>query len=144
MFKKAVVACSILLFVVLVAACASGSPATPTTAPPTPTTAAAVITWPTPLPVPTATLAADRAMVANTGSQGVFIRKTPGGEAIRGWNDGSVMQVVGADQQSGGRAWRNVKDPSGNVGWIAAEFLVPAPAAVGTATVPAATPTVSR
>ena len=145
MLKKATVAFAVLWFVVLLTACAGGGAATSTPTPPAPTPTLVALTWPTPLPVPTATaVAATRLVVANTGGQGVFIRKTPGGEVIRSWMDGSVMQVVGTDQQSAGRAWRNVKDPTGNVGWIAAEFLAPAPASAGTPAAtarPAATPT---
>ena len=75
-----------------------------------------------------------------------MLRKTPGGDAIRAWADGTVMQVVGSTQQAAGHTWQNVKDPAGNTGWMAADFLTKAPAATGTPTaagtaVPKTTPT---
>ena len=136
---------AVLGVVVLVAlAGCGGGTATPTASPtatramPTPTLALAAT--PTVTVAPTISTLPPRLMVANTGGQGVMLRKTPGGDAIRAWADGSVMQTAGADQVAAGRTWRNVKDPAGNVGWIAADFLIVAPASSGTAA-PAATAT---
>lgn len=65
--------------------------------------------------------------VANTGGQGVYIRPAPDApERIRAWPEGSIMVVVGQERAAGGLIWTNVKDPDGNVGWVASDFLVEA------------------
>ena len=108
---------------------------TPGAAPPTPTrdpgviqpgpTAAALRPTSTPaLPSP---LRADSVLVVNgAGADGVSIRAEPGtGERIRVWDDGTIMVGLGQDQIVAGREWRKVRDPDGNDGWVAADFLVP-------------------
>ena len=63
-------------------------------------------------------------VVGNTGGEGVFIRSAPqSGEKIEAWWDGSKMVAIGPDEVAGGRSWKNVRDPDGNVGFIAAEYL---------------------
>jgi hypothetical protein len=70
-------------------------------------------------------------VVANTGGDGIWIRKTPGtGDKLKAWPDGTAMVVVGPDQSVDGAAWKNVRDPDGTVGWVAAAYLT---AATGTA-----------
>lgn len=110
--------------------------ATPTATAPPPTPIAArqatpeVASSPTPTTVPLGELAplGAKFAVANTGGDGVALRPSPGSdEAIRAWSDGTVMVIVGSDRQEQGSTWRNVRDPEGNVGWVAAAFLVPAP-----------------
>ncbi len=139
----------VVAILLLLSACAGGQAATPTPEPllfPTFTPTIA----PTPVPVvPTMVVELDRLKVANTGGEGAMLRKTPGGDPIRAWNDGTVMQVVGRTQQASGHTWQNVKDPAGNTGWMATDFLTAAPAAAGTPTAagtacPAATPTPKR
>ena len=65
----------------------------------------------------------------NTGEQGANMRERPGATApvVKTVPDGTVLQVVGADQQMDGRGWRQVRDEGGHQGWIAAEFLEAAP-----------------
>lgn len=66
-------------------------------------------------------------VVANTGGDGALLRPEPGGRAmIRGWEDGTPMVQVGPDRVAGGKMWKNVRDPEGNVGWIVGDFLAPA------------------
>jgi uncharacterized protein YndB with AHSA1/START domain len=89
-------------------------PATLTPAPATPT-----------VPAPTATPAA--LVVANTGGDGVYVRKTANGDKVKAWPDGTVLTTTGSDQQVSGKTWRNVKDPDGNVGWVPAEYAAAAP-----------------
>ena len=74
-------------------------------------------------------------IVANTDGDGVNIRAaTDDPDAIKVWEDGTEMVVVGPDVTAEGRDWKNVRDPDGNVGFVAAEFLEPQPTAVATST----------
>ena len=77
----------------------------------------------------------ERVVVAHTGGQGVNLRADPSptARAIRTVNDGVSLDIIGVDQQTDERTWRNVRDSDGTVGWIAADFLIasaaiPAPA----------------
>ncbi len=65
--------------------------------------------------------------VANTGGQGANLRSAAGASAPRldALLEGTVLEVVGPDVQLDGLTWKNVKDSSGRVGWMAADFLVP-------------------
>ena len=63
-------------------------------------------------------------LVANTDGDGVNIRRaTDDTESIKVWPDGTEMVVVGPDVTARGRLWKNVRDPDGNVGFVAAEYL---------------------
>ncbi len=63
-------------------------------------------------------------LVANTDGDGVNIRRaTDDTESIKVWPDGTEMVVVGPDVTAEGRLWKNVRDPDGNVGFVAAEYL---------------------
>ena len=63
-------------------------------------------------------------VVGNTGGEGVFIRSAPQtGEKIEAWWDGSKMVQIGPDEVAGGRSWKNVRDPDGNTGYVAADYL---------------------
>jgi hypothetical protein len=66
-----------------------------------------------------------RLVVNNVGPDGLSLRRTPGtsGERIKVWNDGTEMADLGETAENGGQSWRKVRDPDGNVGWTAAEFL---------------------
>lgn len=67
-------------------------------------------------------------VVANTDGDGVNIRTaTDDPESIKVWEDGTEMVVVGPDVTAEGRDWKNVRDPDGNVGFVAADFLEPQP-----------------
>ena len=128
----------LLLIACLLVACAgpSRSAATPTlpagpvvlaTAIPT---ALPTATRPTPTPIAPPTLPStgppvqtETVRVTNTGGQGLTMRQTPGGAAIRGLPDGTVLSVTGEEQAVGDRLWRKVRDAQGREGWVAAEFL---------------------
>jgi hypothetical protein len=77
---------------------------------------------------PSAKPAGEQVKIADTGGSGVNLRERPGatGPVIKTVPDGTVLQVVGPDQQMDGQAWRNVRDDTGSTGWIAAELLEPA------------------
>ncbi len=92
---------------------------------------------PTPSPVPSPQ--PRLLVVANTGGEGVFLRRTPSAsDKVRAWPEKTAMVLVGEDTVVDGRRWQNVRDPSGNLGWIPAEYLAPAPAT------PQPLPTASR
>ena len=102
--------------------CAGSAPAVP------PTATAAVLPTATPSPTsaPTPQPEAKTYKVGNTNGLGAYLRRTAGGpEKIKAWPDGSVMTVIGGDQIVDGTTWKNVKDPDGNQGWMAADYLVP-------------------
>jgi hypothetical protein len=62
-------------------------------------------------------------MVDSTDGEGVWVRRQPAGEPIRTWDDGSLMLVIGEDQEADGRTWRNVATLDGQTGWVAADFV---------------------
>lgn len=64
-------------------------------------------------------------VVGNTGDEGVNIRLMPGnGDRVKAWPDGTIMVVIGEDKAADGRIWKNVRDPEGQKGWVAADYLV--------------------
>lgn len=87
-------------------------------------TAASAAGTASPIPKP----GAEQVRVAESGGTGVNMRERPGttGPVMKTVPEGAVLQVVGADQQMDGKAWRNVRDEEGSTGWIAAELLEPA------------------
>ena len=111
---------------VLAPACAgSGAAPSPASSPVAVTTANASATAASaPIAEPSPTATSSTLVVGNTGGDGAFIRRTPGGDTIRAWPDGAEMVVVGEDGQAEGGTWKNVRDPDGNEGWVATEYLV--------------------
>lgn len=84
----------------------------PTAAPPTATVA----------PVPRSYI------VANTGGQGVYLRRTANLEdRDTAYADGTVLVQIGPDVQAGGTTWHNVRTPDGKVGFVPAQFTTVAP-----------------
>jgi hypothetical protein len=65
-------------------------------------------------------------IVDNVGAGGLSLRKDPGtaGQRIKVWSDGTEMADLGDTQSVGGQTWRKVRDPDGNVGWTAGDYLV--------------------
>jgi hypothetical protein len=64
-------------------------------------------------------------VVSDVGPDGLSIRRSPSstGQRIKVWSDGTEMADLGETAENGGKSWRKVRDPDGNVGWTAAEFL---------------------
>jgi hypothetical protein len=89
------------------------TPAAP--APPTPAVPAALNALPE----------AAKLVVSNVGTDGLSLRKTPSatGQRIKVWKSGTEMANLGETAEDGGMTWRKVRDPEGNVGWTAAEYL---------------------
>lgn len=71
--------------------------------------------------------AGPRLRVVNTENQGVRFRQRPStqGQVLRSLPEGTILEVVGPDTNADGVAWRNVREPGGAVGWVAAEFVAP-------------------
>ncbi|MFN8636867.1 MAG: SH3 domain-containing protein [Chloroflexota bacterium] len=115
----------------------SASTATPTPLAlgPSPTTAqsvAAIFASPSSAVPPTAPAVTpppvnQRLQVSSSGGGGVNLRRDPGqtGERLKTLSDGTLLELVGPDRTVDGAIWRNVRDPQGEVGWVAGEFLVP-------------------
>jgi hypothetical protein len=79
----------------------------------------------TPEPPPTA----QRFVVAGTQGQGLFLRPEPStnGAPLTTLPDGTVVEQIGADISGPDWLWRQVRAPDGREGYVAAEFLTPAP-----------------
>lgn len=66
-------------------------------------------------------------VVANTGGEGVYIRRSPRlADRIVAWPDGTPMQDLGEAASGDGVSWRKVRDPRGNVGFVPDQWLAPA------------------
>lgn len=79
---------------------------------------------PTPQPSPTPVPPPVFVRIANTGGDGVFLRRTPrSSDKLVAWMDGTVLQIVGEDREAEGTVWRHVKDPKGNIGWVPSQYL---------------------
>jgi hypothetical protein len=95
--------------------------ASPTPGPPRPTQA----------PAASAPNAAGGAKfrVFNTGTDGLFLRPdhNTNQPPIKTLPDGSVVTIAGPDFSGPDRVWKHVRDAEGAEGWVAADFLQPAP-----------------
>lgn len=107
---------------------ASGQIVAQATATPAETPQAALVPSPQPTPrvQPTPTKGPEKVKVANADVP-VNMRAKPGTSAdiVVAVPVGTVLEIVGPDQKVDGQVWRNVKDASGNVGYILSDFLVP-------------------
>jgi hypothetical protein len=107
--------------------------ATEQAAAPTPAPVATVVPSPAVAGAPTLAVPAAlaqqpapaRLVVDNVGSDGLTLRRNPGtsGQRIKVWSDGTAMADLGETAKQDGKDWRKVRDPDGNVGWTAADFL---------------------
>ena len=99
--------------------------ATPRPAPPTVTPTAAAV------PTPTAPAASSpppggwpEYVVSGTAGTGLWLRRTPGGQQLSIYREGSRLQQLAPDQDAQGLTWRNVRAPGDAEGWVAAEYTV--------------------
>ena len=110
-------------------------------APPVVVTATRHLVTSTPVPSPTTTSASRAAtqipatptleslnyVVANTGGDGVYLRKTiEGGERLSAWPDGTELVRIGRSVTAEGRIWEYVRAPDGNEGYVPQVYLVSA------------------
>ena len=105
----------------------------PTAAPPSATAAPAPTAPSTRAPAPSPSPAPPIVVVVDTGSSGLLIRRTPGGEPIKVWPEGTQLVDLGEEREAQGRSWKSVRDPDGNQGWGAADFLAAPPGEIGAA-----------
>jgi hypothetical protein len=71
---------------------------------------------------------APRPLVVTGSGSGLFLRVQPGtGAIIRAYPDGAVVTPLGESAQLEGRRWLRVRAADGQEGWMAAEYLRPAP-----------------
>lgn len=103
---------------------------------PTPTEApsvAAIATVPPSAPAvvsrtPTAAFVAKRFIVANTGGDGVYLRRTTNlDDRDSAYIDGTPLLQIGPDVQANGLTWRNVRAPDGKAGFIPAQYTQEVP-----------------
>ena len=82
---------------------------------------------PTPIPQPALQAApvVERVRVIGTNGSGVNLRAKAGGRAtrIKTLAEGTLLELAGADETADGMTWRNVREPGGSTGWVAAKFV---------------------
>lgn len=68
-------------------------------------------------------------VVAGTNGQGLFLRSdhTVDSVVLETLPDGTVVEQIGEDFVGPNYVWRNVRAPSGQEGWVAVDWLQPAP-----------------
>lgn len=68
-------------------------------------------------------------VVINTSDQGLNLRAdhTTVAEVLTFYSDGTRLEQIGEDFVGPDRLWRQVRGPDGREGWVAADFLQPAP-----------------
>lgn len=68
-------------------------------------------------------------VVTGTDGQGLFLRPGPSteGEPITTLPDGTRLEQIGEDVPGPDRVWRQVRAPDGQEGYVAVDFLTPAP-----------------
>jgi len=98
--------------------------ATARPAAPTPIVAAPAATPPGAPATPTPSAGALSFRVANTGGDGVFLRRTPSlADRLVAWPDGTRLQSLGEAASGDGVDWQKVRDPRGNVGYVPSRYL---------------------
>jgi hypothetical protein len=81
------------------------------------------------MPMPAATpVPTLRLVVANTGGDGVYIRRDPNRSRakenlVRLWPEGTVLTPLGELITSDEWEWHKVRDPAGNVGWVPKQYV---------------------
>jgi hypothetical protein len=83
----------------------------------------------TPAPSPSPTPGSQIFIVSNTGTQGLFLRAThtTDGQILETLPEGTRVEQVGEDFTGPNYVWRNIRAPSGQEGWVAIDWLRPAP-----------------
>jgi beta propeller repeat protein len=70
-----------------------------------------------------------RYVVANTDGAGASLRAGPGlnADRLKVLPEGASVTALGPTQSADGLLWRQVRDPNNDLGWIASDYLAPAP-----------------
>ncbi len=66
-------------------------------------------------------------IVAGTNGEGIVLRRTPAGERIDVYREGSRLEGLGPDREVAGGTWHHVRAPGGAEGWVAARYTAPVP-----------------
>lgn len=84
---------------------------------------------PTVTAAPTAPPVAQFFVVTGTGAEGLFLRPQPSteGAPLTTLPDGTRLEQIGEDVPGPDRVWRQVRAPNGQEGYVAVDFLTPAP-----------------
>lgn len=62
-------------------------------------------------------------VVANTGGEGVYLRRTPNlADRDTAYVDGTKLTAIGADEQGDGQSWHHVRAPDGKTGYVPAQY----------------------
>jgi len=62
-------------------------------------------------------------VVANTGGEGVYLRRTPRlAERDTAYVEGTQLTAIGADEQGEGQSWHHVRAPDGKTGYVPAQY----------------------
>lgn len=80
-------------------------------------------------PAPATDNAAAAFLVVNTGTQGLFLRDQPSTDSnvLATLRDGTRLEQIGEDRTGANYVWRQVRSPEGEEGWVAVDWLQPAP-----------------
>ena len=96
--------------------------------------AAEVQLIPTPIPPPAIATPepappVEKVRVTNTNGSNLNLRVRAGerGHRLKSVPEGSVLEIIGADETADGIVWRNVRDAAGASGYVAAKFVVKVP-----------------
>jgi hypothetical protein len=98
-----------------------------------PTLAVALPPTSTPLVIPSAipTQAAPvnkTFVVANTGGDGVFLRRTPQyGDKMAAWPDDTPLEEIGPERNVNGTLWRHVRAPDDTEGYVPSQYVEEVP-----------------
>lgn len=68
-------------------------------------------------------------VIAGTGAEGLNLRAdhSTTSAIVNFYPDGTRLEQIGEDFAGADRVWRNVRAPDGQEGWVAVDFLTPAP-----------------
>jgi len=62
-------------------------------------------------------------VVANTGGEGVYLRRTPRlADRDTAYVDGTTLTAIGADEQGDEQSWHHVRAPDGKTGYVPAQY----------------------
>lgn len=88
-------------------------------------TPTSVVPTNTPSPIPPTNTPAPQTATVSSGV-GVWLRADPSveGEQLEWLLDGTAVTLLNAQTSADAFVWQQVEAPSGNVGWVAADFLV--------------------
>jgi hypothetical protein len=64
------------------------------------------------------------AMVSVVGSTGAYLRSTPGGEIIKSYLNGTIVEILPEIEMVSGMIWVRIKAPDGTQGWVLQSLLI--------------------